>query len=79
MKIKNVKLKLHKLAPKNVEVTKAYLFRIYNGLDTLVDSEEMLKEQNKLSPDTKAFMYGRVVNKKARYNLCFARAKLSNR
>jgi len=28
-------------------------------------------EQNNLKPDTKAFMYGRVVDKRARYNLCF--------
>ena len=36
----------------------------YNGND-------LFSEQAKLDMDTKAFMYGRVVNKHARYNLCF--------
>ena len=31
----------------------------------------MFEEQAKLDHDKKAFMYGRVVNKKARWNLCF--------
>ena len=32
----------------------------------------LYEEQNKFKRDTKAFMYGRVVNKKARHNLCFS-------
>ena len=33
--------------------------------------EDMFEEQASLDVDKKAFMYGRVVNKKARWNLCF--------
>lgn len=33
--------------------------------------KSMFEEQAKLDHDKKAFMYGRVVNKKARWNLCF--------
>ena len=33
--------------------------------------DDLLKEQLKLDYDKKALMYGRVVNKTARYNLCF--------
>lgn len=33
--------------------------------------DELLKEQKKIDYDDKAFMYGRVVNKKARHNVCF--------
>ena len=33
---------------------------------------DLEKELHALEWDTKAFMYGRVVNKKARYNLCFS-------
>lgn len=31
-----------------------------------------MEEQSQLDVDRRAFMYGRVVNKSARYNLCFA-------
>ena len=37
-----------------------------------INPDELYSEQDALEKDTKAFMYGRVVNKKARYNLCFA-------
>ena len=37
-----------------------------------IDQKDMIKEQDKLSKDTKCYMYGRVVDKKARHNLCFA-------
>jgi len=37
----------------------------------LCESSGLLAEQKQLQPDTKAFMYGRVVNKHARHNLCF--------
>ena len=33
--------------------------------------QDVFREQVNLNPDTMAFMYGRVVNKHARYNLCF--------
>jgi hypothetical protein len=35
-------------------------------------SEALYTEQCQFPRDTKAFMYGRVVNKKARHNLCFS-------
>ncbi len=43
-----------------------------NHLLNLQDANDLLAEQARLQPDTKAFMYGRVVNKKARHNLCFS-------
>lgn len=50
----------------------AYLLIAKNGCSALVDVKELTAEQNTLERDTKAFMYGRVVNKKARHNLCFS-------
>lgn len=53
----------------------AWILIIRNGLETLIGKEnsfELKKEQDSLKPDTKAFMYGRVVNKIARHNLCFS-------
>ena len=44
---------------------------IKNGASKFVDINELEKEQSNLDVDKKAFMYGRVVNKHARYNLCF--------
>jgi len=49
---------------------------IRNGLQCLLTEEgftidQMFKEQMALTWDTKAFMYGKVVNKKARHNLCY--------
>ena len=45
-----------------------------DGLQTVfgISPIDCFAEQAALDKDTKAFMYGRVVNKKARYNLCFA-------
>jgi alkylated DNA repair dioxygenase AlkB len=37
-----------------------------------LDSTLLYQEQINLEKDTKALMYGRVVNKKARHNLCFS-------
>ena len=36
-----------------------------------LDKDELLEEQKNLEWDKKAYMYGRVVNKKARYNICY--------
>jgi len=46
---------------------------IRNGLSSIfgITHDDFLKEQLSLSYDSKAFMYGRVCNKKARWNLCF--------
>ena len=59
----------------------AYLLVIRNGvniilndlgLDQNIYNDQMLfQEQANLNVDKKAFMYGRVVNKHARWNLCF--------
>lgn len=38
----------------------------------LISSDLLFQEVKNLDWDKKAFMYGRVVNKKARWNLCFA-------
>ena len=45
-----------------------------NGIKTIlgINPDDVYKEQSELETDKKCFMYGRVVNKKARYNLCFA-------
>jgi hypothetical protein len=52
--------------------SKAAVLIIRNGLATILDPDALLKEQETLEKDKKALMYGRVVNKKARWNLCFA-------
>jgi hypothetical protein len=52
----------------------AAILIIRNGINKLLSdkiSDDMYFEQNKLDVDKKAFMYGRVVNKHARHNLCF--------
>lgn len=54
------------------DVDGASVLVIRNGVDFFVNADELFKEQKALNHDKKAFMYGRVVNKRARYNLCFA-------
>lgn len=57
------------------EVEDAYLLVVKKGCDYLadgLDADKIFKEQNPLKKDEKAMMYGRVVNKKARHNLCFS-------
>lgn len=49
---------------------------VKNGVDVLLkksksNKQNLFDELSALEWDTKAFMYGRVVNKHARYNLCF--------
>jgi len=55
---------------------KAYLLIVKNAVNILLDDEEgankLYAEQDILEKDTKAIMYGRVVNKHARHNLCFS-------
>jgi len=72
----NLSKNLPKEYAENVE--KAYVLIVRQGINCLLDdtlpqigADELLKEQSTLTPDKKAFMYGRVVNKNARYNLCF--------
>lgn len=55
--------------------SKAGVLIIRGGLAAILGPEgpDALKtEQDRLEKDKKALMYGRVVNKKARWNLCFA-------
>ena len=56
----------------------AYIMVIRNGVNAILgdlgeggDKDEFFDEQASLNVDKKAFMYGRVVNKNARWNLCF--------
>lgn len=60
----------------NKEYESAVILIVRNGVDAILaeinkDKDDMYKEQKSLNPDTKALMYGRVVNKVARHNLCF--------
>lgn len=51
----------------------AYVLVIYDGCKVLrIDPDSLYREQQKLEYDTKALMKGKVVNKHARHNLCFA-------
>lgn len=52
----------------------AYLCIFRKGVSDLfqVDTNALFSEQQALEKDTKALMRGRLVNKRARYNLCFA-------
>jgi hypothetical protein len=54
----------------------AYVLVARKGVNVLVDfgnnADNLYEEQDALEKDKKAFMYGRVVNKSLRYNLCFA-------
>ena len=68
---------LNQYLPNDVECKQnAYVFIVRNGVSTILNPinksvDDLFNEQNDLDVDTKAFMYGRVVNKHARYNLCF--------
>jgi hypothetical protein len=65
---------LHTVSSLPESVPPAYILIIRNGVDHLLGKGSALKlfeEQTGLEMDKKAFMYGRVVNKKARWNLCF--------
>lgn len=53
------------------QAEEAYLLVVPRGVDAIVESSALLQEQLPLPKDTKALMYGRVVNKHARHNLCF--------
>ncbi len=59
-----------------VNVEDAYILIIHRGLNCLLgpdhNSHDFFAEQDALDKDTKAYMYGRVVNKHARHNLCFS-------
>jgi len=57
-----------------VNAEDAYILVAHQGLNCMIkpyNSDYFFQEQAALEKDTQAFMYGRVVNKRARYNLCF--------
>jgi hypothetical protein len=67
-------LNLNKLAPKH-KTEEASILVVRNGLQCILDKtgtpKDFFAEQSSLDMDKKAYMRGKVVNKKARYNLCF--------
>jgi len=71
-------IRLHDSLPEDIKDLpnlKAYLLIIRNGVSNFLENNEgsdlLFIEQSGLIRDKKAFMYGRVVNKHARHNLCF--------
>jgi len=61
--------------PKSYQADDAYILIVRKGIEALlktVDATALFNEQAALPVDKKAFMRGRVVNKIARHNLCFA-------
>lgn len=61
----------------NDSIPDAYFLVITNGVNELLDKinsnkYELFDEQCSLDYDKKALMYGRVVNKHARWNICFS-------
>lgn len=61
------------------QIQEAYILVVNQGVNYLLGktventkANDLYMEQEVLEKDTKAFMYGRVVNKKARHNLCFS-------
>ncbi len=72
LKYKCELIELHKI----INITdEAYLLIVRNGVDAILGEnkkDDLYLEQDKLEKDSKAYMYGRVVNKKARHNLCFS-------
>lgn len=71
-------IKLNDYLPKDITAEDAYVLIIRDGVNfilkqkTKFTADDMFEEHKKLNPDTKALMRGRVVNKRARYNLCFS-------
>ena len=63
------------LSIEDIKDENASVLIIRGGVNCLLENEMgadiLYKEQSTLEKDTKVFMYGRVVNKHARHNLCF--------
>lgn len=53
------------------DVPDASVLVIRRGVEAFTSADSLFKEQLNLNWDKKVFMYGRVVNKNARYNLCY--------
>lgn len=71
----NVKTKLVNLNTflgNHTTAEEAAVLLIKNGVNLFTDKKLLFNEQKCLDVDKKALMRGRVVNKRARYNLCFA-------
>jgi hypothetical protein len=69
---------LHKQANTDIALPEAYFLLIKNGVNVILNeigktTDDFFIEQDSLPKDSKAFMYGRVVNKHARHNLCFGK------
>jgi alkylated DNA repair dioxygenase AlkB len=71
--VKTRLIHLNKLLDAETEADDAYILIIRKGLNELCDPDDFFDEQINLRWDKKALMYGRVVNKSARYNLCYAK------
>jgi hypothetical protein len=70
-------IKLNDALPEGINADEACVLVIRKGVDKILaginsTANAMFNEQNALNTDKKALMYGRVVNKHARHNLCFA-------
>lgn len=70
-------INLNAALPQGIHAESAYILIIRKGVDKLLsemnsNANFMFDEQSKLDTDKKALMYGRVVNKNARHNLCFS-------
>jgi len=69
---------LNEFLPDTITGEPAYVLVIKNALQTILSENSdfskisLFDEQIHLNLDKKALMYGRVVNKHARYNLCFS-------
>jgi hypothetical protein len=68
--------KLNRYIPESNDIPIAAVLVVKNFIQTILNDTEytyknFIEEQLNLEYDKKAFMYGRVVNKNARYNLCF--------
>lgn len=68
---------LNDLVDLDLDIDKARVLVIKQGINHLLKdigktSDDMFRELVELEWDKKALMYGRVVNKNARYNLCFS-------
>lgn len=60
----------------NSEIDDAHILIVRNGVDIILKKlkkkhQDLYEEQKMLEYDDKAFMYGRIVNKLARHNICF--------
>jgi hypothetical protein len=73
----NLNDQIKNLIPKEdfSKIKDAWILIVRKGVEYILGkgkTNDLYMEQEALEKDTKAFMYGRVVNKKARHNLCFS-------